>query len=271
MKRPIVLIGLGVMGKRHGERLWRRGLEICAELDTREAVKNFFQDYPCITPCKRGNQSPVLFIASPAKTHFEYALMGLKAGFDVFVEKPLALSGQEARELLLLAREKERILFPGHSERYHSGFSALKKVFPEYAGGKISFIRHNPPSGRGLDVSVAFDLLVHDLEMFFALAETKNYEIISVEKKSEDFIEMEILCGNYKASFSVNRGADKLERLILLEKGKKRETLSFAEWIQWDALDKEHETFFSSTFDSLKKEQESATLAVEVASKVDGF
>ena len=43
MKRQVVLIGMGVMGKRHKERLLKKDFEIVQELDSYESVASFFQ------------------------------------------------------------------------------------------------------------------------------------------------------------------------------------------------------------------------------------
>ena len=263
MKRQVVLIGMGVMGKRHKECLLKKGFEIVQELDSYESVATFFQ----------GNENgflerKILFIASPANTHFEYAKRGFLKGFDVFVEKPVALNVTEVEELEQLAIQQKRILFPGHSEHYHAGFSVLEKAFNDFKEGKISFFRHNTYSKRGRDVSVALDLMVHDLEMFFALTKSKDYEILSCRVFSDDAIELEICCGAWVGYFSVDRNARTLRREILLEKGLKQEKIFFADCNEFDALEKEHEVFFSKKYDDLKEEMFSAKLAVEIASKM---
>lgn len=267
MRNCVVLIGCGAMGKRHRERLRRRNCEFLAELDSSEAVEEFMNAWGETYSEKK--EKPILLIASPATTHYEYAKRGLQLGFDVFVEKPLALNTNEANDLISLALERKRILFPGHSEHYHSQFAELQKSFSEFwkPNAKISFFRHNLPSNRGLDVSVAFDLLVHDLELFFALAKNVKWEIVQV-KKEEHFIELELLCEKSRVLFSVNRKASHSKREIVMELEEKKKSVSFLENAKWDALEKEHEHFFESTFDSLLEEQNSALLAVKVASMV---
>jgi len=263
MKRPVVLIGMGVMGKRHKERLLKKSVEIIQELDSCEAVDAFFQ--------RNENgflERKILFIASPANTHFEYVKRGLLKGFDVFVEKPVALNVVEVEELEQLAKKQKRILFPGHSERYHAGFGILEKTFNDFKKGKISFFRHNSYSKRGRDVSVALDLMVHDLEMFFALTKSKDYEILSCRVFSEDAVELEICSGAWVGFFSVDRSAEILRREIWLENELKQEKIFFADCNAFDALEKEHEVFFSKEYDDLKEEMFSAKLAVEIASKM---
>ena len=68
--------------------------------------------------------------------------------------------------------------------------------------------------------------------------------------------------------FSVDRNARTLRREILLEKGLKQEKIFFADCNEFDALEKEHEVFFSKEYDDLKEEIFSAKLAVEIASKM---
>ena len=58
-------------------------------------------------------------LATPAPTHHALARKALEAGKDVFVEKPLCLSVDDAADLVLLARERKRVLMVGHLMVHH--------------------------------------------------------------------------------------------------------------------------------------------------------
>lgn len=66
-------------------------------------------------------------LATPAATHFELGQKALEAGKDLFVEKPMALTLDDARRLVELADRKGRILQVGHVLEYHPAVTVLKR------------------------------------------------------------------------------------------------------------------------------------------------
>lgn len=79
-------------------------------------------------------------IATPAARHAAMARQALQAGKDVLVEKPLALTLAEGRELVSLAERASRILMVGHVLRYHPGVEALDRLIRAGDLGKIHYI-----------------------------------------------------------------------------------------------------------------------------------
>src|SRR5205814_1374875 len=67
-------------------------------------------------------------IATPAQTHVSLCEAALRAGKDVFCEKPFALSHDDARRLADLARDRDRILMVGHVLEYHPAISKLREL-----------------------------------------------------------------------------------------------------------------------------------------------
>lgn len=82
-------------------------------------------------------------IATPAILHYSMARQALLAGKDVFVEKPLALSVIEGKELVELAQEKRQILMVGHLLEYHPAVLKLKELIDKSELGKIQYIYSN--------------------------------------------------------------------------------------------------------------------------------
>ena len=82
-------------------------------------------------------------ISTPAETHGGLARQALMAGKDVFVEKPLSLSVEEGRKLVVLAAEKQRILMVGHLLWYHPAVLRLKELVEEGELGRIQYIYSN--------------------------------------------------------------------------------------------------------------------------------
>lgn len=79
-------------------------------------------------------------IAAPAAQHYQLAKQALLAGKDVYVEKPLALSSGEGRELNELAAKNERILMVGHILEYHPAILELKRLIRSGELGRIRYI-----------------------------------------------------------------------------------------------------------------------------------
>jgi UDP-2-acetamido-3-amino-2,3-dideoxy-glucuronate N-acetyltransferase len=82
-------------------------------------------------------------LAAPAAQHYELAKKAMKAGKDVFVEKPLALRVPEAEELVDLARRTKRVLMVGHILEYHPAILKLKEFVDSGEIGDIHYVYSN--------------------------------------------------------------------------------------------------------------------------------
>jgi predicted dehydrogenase len=102
-------------------------------------------------------------IAAPAPTHFQMASTALAAGKHVYVEKPLALRLPDADALVASAEEMGLVLQVGHQERFVLAAMGLPRG--DRLPAALEFGRAGPPTGRGEDVAVAFDLMIHDLDL----------------------------------------------------------------------------------------------------------
>jgi predicted dehydrogenase len=110
----------------------------------------------------------VITVASPAVFHHDAVRRALLAGRAVLVEKPLAATVEEARELAELAAQRNLVLRVGHQERFVFGAMGL---FGDLAPARtLSARRMGVPSARNLDVSVTLDLMIHDIDLVLALA-----------------------------------------------------------------------------------------------------
>ncbi len=91
----------------------------------------------------RASEIEAVVIATPAETHFELAAAALKAGKDVFVEKPLALKVDDGLVLQRLADEHERILMVGHLLEYHPAVLRLRDLISAGELGNVNYIYSN--------------------------------------------------------------------------------------------------------------------------------
>lgn len=105
-----------------------------------------------------------VFITSSTQSHFQLAKYFLESGISVFVEKPVAATLDQSLELAeILNRDKSLVLGVGHIERFNPSYLFLKKHMSSCR--HLELKRLAPFKTRGSDVSVLYDLLIHDLDL----------------------------------------------------------------------------------------------------------
>ena len=106
-------------------------------------------------------------IATPAFTHHALAMTALKAGKHVFVEKPLATSYNEAKEILDLGRAKKLTVMAGHTFLYNPAVRRLKEMVDSKELGELFYVysqRLNLGQLRS-DVNAWWNLAPHDVSI----------------------------------------------------------------------------------------------------------
>ncbi|HLY05924.1 MAG TPA: Gfo/Idh/MocA family oxidoreductase, partial [Rhizomicrobium sp.] len=109
----------------------------------------------------------VVSVCSPAISHASIVRAFLNAGAHVLVEKPIATRLSEADQLIALAEAKNRVLTVGHQERFVFARTGLLDY--DDAPVSIECWRIGGWTGRGADVSVVLDLMIHDLDLVHRL------------------------------------------------------------------------------------------------------
>ncbi|MFZ4058777.1 MAG: Gfo/Idh/MocA family protein [Ferruginibacter sp.] len=109
-------------------------------------------------------------IVAPTTYHFELAKAAIKKGKHVFVEKPLAHSIEEGRELVKLAKEANIKFQVGHVERFNPAFLSLQHLTLEPMFIEVHRLAQFNP--RGTDVSVILDLMIHDIDIILKLVKS---------------------------------------------------------------------------------------------------
>jgi predicted dehydrogenase len=164
-------------------------------------------------------QAEAVTIAAPAVAHFELAWAALCAGRHVYSEKPLAATLQGARALVAKAAEQGRVLACGHQER--AVFAAMGLFDAPERPLRIEAVRRNTHTGRGADVSVVLDLMIHDLDLAVALAggpaETVEGDSVTTRGPFHDRAWAEIAFqGGMTARFEADRDAPERHRTMRL-------------------------------------------------------
>jgi UDP-2-acetamido-3-amino-2,3-dideoxy-glucuronate N-acetyltransferase len=91
----------------------------------------------------RNDQIQGVALATPAETHTELAIQAMQAGKDVFVEKPMALTLEDAEKMKKVAEETDQILMVGHLLEYHPAVLKLRGMITSGELGKINYIYSN--------------------------------------------------------------------------------------------------------------------------------
>jgi len=117
-------------------------------------------------------------VAVPTRAHHAAVMELLGAGVAVLVEKPIASTSGEAREMVQAAAEHGRLLQVGHIERFNGAVMMLMGAVD--APRFIECHRLSPYPSRGDDVSVVLDLMIHDLDIVLALAGSKVSSVDAV-------------------------------------------------------------------------------------------
>jgi predicted dehydrogenase len=117
-------------------------------------------------------------VAVPTVHHHAVASTLLDAGLDLLVEKPLAASLAEADDLIARAERGQRILQPGHLERFNPAVLAIQTQLHRpmfFESHRLSIF-----TPRALDVDVVLDLMIHDLDIVLTFANSPVREVRAV-------------------------------------------------------------------------------------------
>lgn len=136
-----------------------------------------------------------VILATPSGLHYQQTRQALFAGKDVLVEKPLALSMEEGKELAQLAERNRRILMISHTFLYNPAVRKIKSLYQQGELGEIYFIMSQRMSlGRVRDdVNVLWNLAPHDFSILLYLLEKMPEWVIAsgakyLQQKFEDVV-----------------------------------------------------------------------------------
>jgi predicted dehydrogenase len=110
-------------------------------------------------------------IIAPTHQHFSLCEKAIRKGKHVFVEKPLANTMDEARELVQLVRESNVKLQVGHVERFNPAFIAVQSIPLNPLFIEVHRLAQFNP--RGTEVSVILDLMIHDIDIILSLVRSE--------------------------------------------------------------------------------------------------
>ncbi|HEU4471113.1 MAG TPA: Gfo/Idh/MocA family oxidoreductase [Flavisolibacter sp.] len=138
--------------------------DIAAEVEAKYGLKRFTREEALIAA------SDAIDVVTPTQYHFPVCEMAIKKGKHVFVEKPMAHTMDEARELVKLAKESKIKFQVGHVERFNPAFLAAKDLDLNPMFIEVHRLAQFNP--RGTEVSVILDLMIHDIDVILSLVKS---------------------------------------------------------------------------------------------------
>jgi len=113
----------------------------------------------------------VIDIVAPTPLHFNLCQKAIRKGKHVFVEKPLANTMEEAREIVKLVRESNVKLQVGHVERFNPAYLAVQSIPLNPLFIEVHRLAQFNP--RGTEVSVILDLMIHDIDIILSVVKSE--------------------------------------------------------------------------------------------------
>lgn len=138
--------------------------EIAKEVVEKYNIKRFSDENKLIDACD------LIDVVVPTDRHYDICMNALRKGKHVFVEKPLANTMQEAKDLMQMAKEANVKVQVGHVERFNPAFLALKDVTMKPMFIEVHRLAQFNP--RGTEVSVVLDLMIHDIDIVLSIVKS---------------------------------------------------------------------------------------------------
>ena len=188
IKKPkIAVIGSGYWGKNLVRNFDQLGAlkRICDKNET--TLAQFREQYPSVETCLAysdvlsDREIDGVVIAAPAELHYALAREALLAGKHVYVEKPLVLVESDGKELIQLAKEKNRVLMVGHLLHYHPVFIKLRELKDSGELGRINYIYSNRLNLGKIrrEENIFWSFAPHDISMILSLAGEKPKNVMA--------------------------------------------------------------------------------------------
>ncbi|MDR1124035.1 MAG: Gfo/Idh/MocA family oxidoreductase [Elusimicrobiota bacterium] len=136
-------------------------------------------EYNCAAYTKHEDLIPqidAVIVAAPTELHHQIGMYCLEHGVHTLMEKPIASTMEQARELIAKAAEKKIILQIGHVERFNP---AVLEAFKYIKNPKfIAIKRLGTYDPRMANIGVVLDLMIHDIDLLLTMLQS---EIVSID------------------------------------------------------------------------------------------
>jgi predicted dehydrogenase len=169
------VFGVGHLGKFHLNN-WKEieGVKLVGFFDPdNENAKQVTEQYGLkryMDEDKLMDACDIIDVIAPTNHHFQICMQAIRKGKHVFVEKPLAHTIQEGRDIVNMVREANIKLQVGHVERFNPAYLAIKDMQLNPMFIEVHRLAQFNP--RGTEVSVILDLMIHDIDIILSLVKS---------------------------------------------------------------------------------------------------
>jgi UDP-N-acetylglucosamine 3-dehydrogenase len=177
------VIGVGVMGSNHA-RVFAGlpGVELVGVADPDRRQADFVaRTLGCAAVADVAEllnlNVDAVTIAAPTHLHHDIALTSVARGIHVMVEKPIASSVEEGRDIIEAARRAGVTLMVGHVERFNPAVETIKEALRNEDILSIAITRVGPFPPRMSNVGVVIDLAVHDIDLIRWFTDSEIIEV----------------------------------------------------------------------------------------------
>lgn len=221
--------------------------------DTAKEVADKYQLPRFLDPDTLIDACDAIDIVAPTTYHFDLCERAIKKGKHVFVEKPLANTMDEARQLVKLAQESGIKFQVGHVERFNPAFLAIQDLDLNPMFIEVHRLAQFNP--RGTEVSVILDLMIHDIDIILSIvkSDVKNISAsgVGVITETPDI-------ANVRIEFHNGCVANLTSSRISMKKMRKMRIFQKDAYIGVDFLNKKSEII------KLKSEKDSNVFAFDI-------
>ena len=212
--------------------------EVAAKVANEYELKRYKNAADLIAACDAAD------IVAPTTSHFDLCKKVILKSKHVFVEKPLANTMAEAKELIKLAKEANIKMQVGHVERFNPAFLAVQKTNLQPMFIEVHRLAQFNP--RGTDVSVILDLMIHDIDIILSLVKSNVKNIsangVAVMSDTPDI-------ANVRMEFDNGCVANLTSSRISMKKMRKMRLFQKDSYISIDFLEKKNEIIRLKTTD----------------------
>ncbi|CAG0944134.1 myo-inositol 2-dehydrogenase / D-chiro-inositol 1-dehydrogenase [Anaerolineae bacterium] len=194
-KLRIAVIGAGILGSRHARVFAEQpDAELVAVVDVNPARAEIAESfgakfYADISTMLANENVDALAIATPDHLHRDPVIAALNAGKHVFVEKPLATTLADARELAAVSAKSKRVVMVNYSQRFVTDHLWIKRALDDGMIGKpqivisVKFDTISVPTGMirswSAQTSPIFFMSSHDLDLTYWFLNRKPIEVFA--------------------------------------------------------------------------------------------
>ncbi len=184
MNKSICVIGAGYWGKNHIKTLSQLNVLRGIVEQDKATLKMFLNKYPGVNGHSKIEEALLkdydgYTIATPAKTHFEIAKTIINAQKNVLIEKPMALSIEEAEQLVILSEKNKINAMVGHVLLFHPAVKKIKELLKRGDIGDLQYLYSNRLNlGKvRTEENVFWSLAPHDIAIFQYLTDSTPKKI----------------------------------------------------------------------------------------------